>query len=223
MPKEGKQKKDAIVERSSSSNISGNKMKKNEYGGVYLSPKEISQCFSFLDPESTGRLTAGMLKKRLTAFFPDLTTKDYKYLLSNKKEITIEEIQHLLHDNEVKDFDPVAEAFKVYDPDNKGFITKDKIKDIFATYGYDDLSMEEIGLIIKAADVDGDGVISISDFRLMMDSHHEDIPLPTNQEIEKSTQEADATATITETEENSNNFLKNEDDIKGEELSSASF
>ena len=223
MPKEGKQKKDAIVERSSSSNISGNKMKKNEYGGVYLSPEEISQCFSFLDPESTGRLTAGMLKKRLTAFFPDLTTKDYKYLLSNKKEITIEEIQHLLHDNEVKDFDPVAEAFKVYDPDNKGFITKDKIKDIFATYGYDDLSMEEIGLIIKAADVDGDGVISISDFRLMMDSHHEDIPLPTNQEIEKSTQEADATATITETEENSNNFLKNEDDIKGEELSSASF
>ena len=156
-----------------------------------------------------------MLKKRLTAFFPDLTTKDYKYLLSNKKEITIEELRNLLHDNEVKDFDPVAEAFKVYDPDNKGFISKDKLRDVFATYGYENLSMEEIGLITKAADVDGDGIISLSDFRLMMDSHYEDIPLPNNQEIERSTQEEENTII----DENENDDNKGNEKIEGKERS----
>lgn len=44
-----------------------------------------------------------------------MTPKEYKFLMNNRKELTIEDLNELLADNEVNDtdFDPVAEAFKV--------------------------------------------------------------------------------------------------------------
>lgn len=39
--------------------------------------------------------------------------------LVGRNELTFEDLKLLLIDNEVKNFDPVAEAFKVYDPEGK--------------------------------------------------------------------------------------------------------
>lgn len=36
-----------------------------------------------------------------------------------RNELTFDDLKLLLIDNEVKNFDPVAEAFKVYDPEGK--------------------------------------------------------------------------------------------------------
>ena len=152
--------------------IKNSAVRKNEAGGVYVSPEEIASAFEYLDPEGTGKLTVGQLKRRLHPFFPDLTTKDYKYLMKHKKEIVIEDLHSLLDANEIKDFDPVAEAFKSYDPENKGFISKDKLKDIAESFGFGNLSLEEIHLLTKAADVDGDGIISLNDFKQMMDNNN---------------------------------------------------
>ena len=38
---------------------------------------------------------------------------EYRFLMNNKNEITFEDLRELLMDNEVKNFDPVVEAFKV--------------------------------------------------------------------------------------------------------------
>lgn len=81
-----------------------------------ISEEEIKSAFSFLDMDKTGQVTLANLKKRLGVFFPDMTPKEYKFLMNNRKELTIEDLNELLADNEISDisFDPVAEAFKVY-------------------------------------------------------------------------------------------------------------
>jgi calmodulin len=157
-----------IVKGGKSQIAQGDQVPRNAKGGVEVSIEEIEGAFAFLDVEGKGKVTIGNLKKRLTSFFPDLTTRDFKYLMDNKKELVMEDLVSILQNNEIKEFDPVAEAFRSYDPEGKGFISKDKLADIFATFGFGELSGDELSLLVKAADVDSDGIVSLSDFRNMI-------------------------------------------------------
>jgi hypothetical protein len=58
---------------------------------------------------------------------------------------------------------------QAYDVNGEGRITPEKLREVFASYGYGELSDNEVDVIIRAADVDGDGVISMEDFRYMLD------------------------------------------------------
>lgn len=49
-----------------------------------------------------------------------MTAKEYRFLLNNKKEMNVEDLKELLLENEVSNFDPVAEAFKIFDPKGEG-------------------------------------------------------------------------------------------------------
>ena len=89
------------------------KVKKNSNGGVLVTPEEIKSAFEFLDSDQSGRLTLANLKGKLGIFFPEMTAKDYRFLMNNKRELTIEDLNEILIDNEVTNFDPVLEAFKV--------------------------------------------------------------------------------------------------------------
>lgn len=140
---------------------------RNSKGGVEVTHSEIEAAFAFLDKDGKGKVTVGDLKKRLSTFFPDLTTRDFKYLMDNKKELVLNDVIEILENNEIKEFDPVAQAYMTYDPEGKGFIAKEKLEDIFSTFGFGELTPDELGLLTKAADVDGDGVVSLSDFRLV--------------------------------------------------------
>ena len=83
-----------------------------------LTQEEIKSAFAFLDVDKSGQVTLANLKKRLGVFFPDMTPKEFKFLMNNRKELTIEDLNELLVENEISDadFDPVAEAFKVLIP-----------------------------------------------------------------------------------------------------------
>ena len=136
-----------------------------------LSKEEIASAFSFLDVEKNGQITLSNLRKRLGVFFPDMTSKEYRFLMGNRREITLEDMHEFLTDNEFTDpeFDPVADAFKAYDTKQTGCITKERLREIFATYQMgEDISDEELNAILKLADVDGDGVVSMSDFKAMV-------------------------------------------------------
>jgi hypothetical protein len=39
--------------------------------------------------------------------------KEYKFLMNNETEMTLDDLRDLLKDNEITNFDPLAEAFKV--------------------------------------------------------------------------------------------------------------
>lgn len=145
------------------------KLKLNSKGGVLVTQAEVANAFAFMDVDKSGKLTFANLKKRLSVLFPDMSTKDYRFLMNGKRELTEADLMELLQENEVVNFDPVAEAFKAYDTKGDGFIDPSHLKEIFRQFGFGELSKEELEVLIKAGDVDGDGKISLEDFRDMLD------------------------------------------------------
>ena len=94
-------------------NVDVSKIRLNAKGGVLVTDNEISSAFNFLDMDKSGKITIANLKKRLSVFFPDMTAKDYRFLMNGKRELCQDDLVELLMDNEIVNFDPVAEAFKV--------------------------------------------------------------------------------------------------------------
>ena len=83
-------------------------------------------------------------------------------------QMTVQELQDLLMDNEVQNFDPVAEAFKVYDPHSTGFVDSEILRSIFQNLGFGEISDEDLGILVETGDKDKDGRISLQDFRNML-------------------------------------------------------
>mmetsp|Transcript_12851 Transcript_12851/g.1944 ORF Transcript_12851/g.1944 Transcript_12851/m.1944 type:complete len:95 (+) Transcript_12851:294-578(+) len=94
-----------------------------------------------------------------------MTNKDFKFLMAGKTEMSVKELYDILKNNELDDFDPIAEAFKFYDPDNTGYIDLDRLREIFALLGYGELSYGDMQILVECADADKDGKISLEDFR----------------------------------------------------------
>ena len=144
-------------------------VRRNEKGGVLVTPEELRVAFELLDTEKMGSVTLAALRKRLGFFFPDMTPKEYRFLMNNRKEITLTDLEELLVDNEITNFDPVAEAFKLYDPDGDGSIPGARLREVFAAYGFGEMSEDEYKVLLRTADIDGDGRISLADFRSMLE------------------------------------------------------
>jgi hypothetical protein len=68
-----------VLIRAQSSAADFSKVRKNAKGGILISPEEIQAAFEFLDADKEGRVSMSSLKKRLQVFFPNMTTKEYRY------------------------------------------------------------------------------------------------------------------------------------------------
>lgn len=84
----------------------------------------------------------------MAPFYKDMSLKEYKFLLDGQNEITREELRNLLIDNDLENFDPVAEAFKVYDPQGTGFVDMKNLKYIFEKLGMPELTEDDINIIV---------------------------------------------------------------------------
>merc|ERR1719482_1505896 len=98
--------------------------------GIPVDPDEIKAAFEFFDVNKKGKLNAADLKQRCSIFYKTMTPKDYKLLVG---ESALKQLTKLLVQNELEDYDPVKEAFKVYDPGNTGFADPEKLRDIFTS------------------------------------------------------------------------------------------
>ena len=79
------------------------------------------------------------------------------------------DLEELLEGNEITGFDPVLEAFKVYDPEGTGFADIDIIRQVFEGLGYTDLTGDDLEVLVEVADHDRAGMVSIHDFRAMVE------------------------------------------------------
>jgi hypothetical protein len=61
----------------------------------------------------------------------------------------------------------LMEAFRIFDRDGNGFITHAELRHVMTNLG-ETLSDEEIGDMIRSADLDGDGQINFEEFSIMM-------------------------------------------------------
>lgn len=69
--------------------------------------------------------------------------------MNNKKELTIDDLKDLLLDNEITNFDPVAEAYKVFDANGEGALSGDRLREAFIAYGLGELADEELDILIR--------------------------------------------------------------------------
>ncbi|KAG2387864.1 hypothetical protein C9374_001458 [Naegleria lovaniensis] len=108
-------------------------------------------------------------------FYPNMTNKEYKFLIS-EPEFTIQTLQNILNidtknsiygSNFYKSYDPVKEAFKVFDPKDTGYVDEKHLKEMMEQLGLGPITTEDLKVLIDTADKDGDGKISLEDFRSM--------------------------------------------------------
>jgi len=65
-------------------------------------------------------------------------------------------------------YDPVRDAFAVYDPHQTGFADPAALRTIFQDLGYGKITDDDLLILILAGDADGDGRISLDDFRKLL-------------------------------------------------------
>lgn len=73
----------------------------------------------------------------------------HSFLMNNRREITANDLTELLVDNDITGFDPVYEAFKAYDPENEGFISENKLREIFMAFGLGEVSSTELDILTR--------------------------------------------------------------------------
>ena len=131
--------------------------------------EDVDMAFQFFDPGSKGVLKSKDLKQKLEIFFPNLTTRDYKLMIS-EPNFTSDTLWQLIQDNLslMKDFDPAQEAFKTFDPEGTGYLDTNTLKQIMMDLGHGTMSDEGFTTLIQSSDLDNDGKINLSDFRGMV-------------------------------------------------------
>jgi Ca2+-binding EF-hand superfamily protein len=75
----------------------------------------------------------------------------HRFLMNNKRELSLGDLSELLTDNDITGFDPVLEAFKAYDTEGDGFIPEAKLREIFATFGLGEISSTELEILTRVS------------------------------------------------------------------------
>lgn len=138
--------------------------------GVHVQKDELENAFSFLDVERNGTISLNILRKSLSVFFPDISLRDLKFLMNNNKDLSIADLWDLLENNKINNFDPVAEAYAIYDSEGRGSLDGGKLSSMFVSFGLGEISPHEMELLHRTADMDGDGAVSLQDFRSLLES-----------------------------------------------------
>ena len=75
--------------------------------------------------------------------------------------------ENLVSENNLKN------AFEYFDKDHNGYLTPDEIREVLGLGGQenDEVSKKTVEEIIKEVDLNGDGIISYEEFRMMMISN----------------------------------------------------
>ena len=85
----------------------------------------------------------------------------------------IEFMRNLNKENEL-DEDALKEVFKIFDRDEKGYLTPESVYHIFLALG-EKIKLEDIINILKENDIDGDGNLNFEDFKMLMHNGLEEL------------------------------------------------
>ncbi len=133
--------------------------------GYPVSRQDIEEAFKFYSLNKK-KITSKELKTRLKVFYPNMSNNEYKFLVS-EQNFTVETLVKILENNTLQNYDPVREAFKVFDPKDTGYVDEELLASIMTQLGYGKITPEDMKVLLDTADLDSDGKISLEDFRSM--------------------------------------------------------
>ena len=85
----------------------------------------------------------------------------------------IEFMRNLNKEDEL-DEDALKEVFKLFDRDEKGYLTPESVYHLFLALG-EKIKLEDITMILKENDIDGDGNLNFEDFKMLMHTGLEEL------------------------------------------------
>ena len=84
------------------------------------------------------------------------------------------EFMRNLNEEDKLDQDALKEVFKIFDRDEKGYLTPESVYYIFISIG-ERIKLKDIINILKEDDIDGDGNLNFEDFKMLMRSGLEEL------------------------------------------------
>ncbi|XP_042400121.1 calmodulin-like isoform X1 [Zingiber officinale] len=137
---------------------------------------EFHETFCLFDRDGDGCISLGELSTIINSLGLRPTKDELQEMISEvdadgSGAIEFEEFLNLMV-RKMKESDSeeeLKEAFKVFDKDQNGFISKNELKNVMMSLG-EKLTDEEVDQMIKEADLDGDGQVNYEEFVKMMKS-----------------------------------------------------
>jgi calcium-binding protein CML len=133
---------------------------------------EIKSVFKLFDKNGDGRLEKSEIKSFMIALGRETSDEEVQKLmekvdLDKNGFITIDEFIEYMDETYVISKDQVNElidAFRIFDVDNSGNISKNEFKNILTKYGKNEFTDEDIEDIFNLIDIDKDGSINYAEF-----------------------------------------------------------
>mmetsp|Transcript_32035 Transcript_32035/g.51456 ORF Transcript_32035/g.51456 Transcript_32035/m.51456 type:complete len:159 (+) Transcript_32035:27-503(+) len=135
---------------------------------------EFRQAFDLFDLNKNGKITHKELKKIMQGLGQNPTEVEIDELIKEidadgDGQIDFDEFLAMLtrkaNTNQIED--DIEKAFKVFDKGNRGKIGPNELREIMLGLG-EDLSDEQLNIMIKEIDSDGDGYVTLEDFKTVM-------------------------------------------------------
>ncbi|KAJ9185846.1 hypothetical protein P3X46_005433 [Hevea brasiliensis] len=135
---------------------------------------EFQEAFCLLDKDGDGRITFEELATAIKSLEENPTEEELQSMI-NEVDVngngTIEFGEFLnLMARKMKESEAeeeLKEAFKVFDKDQDGYISPNELRHVMINLG-EKLTDEEVELMIREADLDGDGQVNYEEFVRMM-------------------------------------------------------
>jgi len=145
----------------------------------YISEDKINQfkrAFSKFDKGNSGLIKSKMLGNILRSLGMNPTEAELQDMINevDKDGTGLLNFPNFLYmmakkENDEEAEDEIREAFKVFDGDGNGFISRTELRHVMLNLG-EQISEEECDAMVDEADIDGDGSINYEEFYNMMTS-----------------------------------------------------
>jgi len=88
--------------------------------------------------------------------------------MNGQNEMDANQLFELLQSTQIEEFDAVEEAFKLLDVDDKKYLSIETFKNIFEKLKLGTIEVQDEEIFKEVADFDGDGQISLEDFKKIL-------------------------------------------------------
>ncbi len=144
----------------------GKKTKPPIVVSVKVDDKDIELAFEFFANEN-GIISPSAMKHFFSVLGKKISIRDLKnFFKGGDNNMCIQDVKCLLEKSNVEE-DQVIEAFSILDPLKSGFLSDERLQQIFADLHLGDLTQEELDVITQTLDSDGDGHIGFNDFQTL--------------------------------------------------------
>ena len=135
---------------------------------------EFKEAFNVFDKNGDGTITSGELSTVMKSLGQNPTEAEIEEMMNEVDAdgngvVTFPEFLTMMVSDRPQAYDQMEEmriAFKVFDTDGNGYISREEFKNVMETLG-EKVTQEEVDEGIKMADVDGDGRVNYEEFITM--------------------------------------------------------